>query len=46
MLEDVAGDEGFVDTRVLVRLEVLQRILRDAFVLRSICDLVSKQFHV
>jgi hypothetical protein len=26
MLEDVARDEGFIDARVLVRAEVLQRI--------------------
>ena len=39
MLEDVAGDVGFVDARVLVRLEVLQGILGDAFMLRKICDL-------
>lgn len=39
MLEDVAGDVGFVDARVLVRLEVLQGILRDAFMLRKICHL-------
>lgn len=39
MLEDVAGDVGFVDARVLVRLEVLQGILGDAFMLRKICHL-------
>lgn len=39
MLEDVAGDEGLVDARIFVRLEVLQRFLRDAFMLRSICKL-------
>jgi hypothetical protein len=31
MLEDVAGDEGFIDARVFVRSEVLQRIFGDAF---------------
>lgn len=30
MLEDVAGDEGFVDARVFVRPEVLQGIFRHA----------------
>jgi hypothetical protein len=39
MLEDVARDVGFVDARVLVRLEVLQGILRDALMLRKICHL-------
>jgi hypothetical protein len=39
MLEDVAGDVGFIDARVLVRLEVLQGILGDAFMLRKICHL-------
>lgn len=38
VLEDVAGDEGLVDARVLVRLEVLQRFLGDAFVRGSFCD--------
>lgn len=37
MLEDVAGDEGFIDARVFVRLEMLQRILGHAFVLCSFC---------
>jgi hypothetical protein len=37
VLEDVAGDEGLVDARVLVRSQVLQRIVRDALVLCSFC---------
>jgi hypothetical protein len=36
VLEDVAGDEGFVDARVLVRLQVLERIFGDALVLCSV----------
>jgi hypothetical protein len=37
VLENVAGDEGFVDARVFVRSQVLQRIFRDALVLCSLC---------
>ena len=37
MLEDVARDEGLVDARVLVALEVLQRVVGDALVLRGFC---------
>lgn len=37
MLEDVAGDEGFVDARVFVRPEVLQRIFGDALMPRGFC---------
>lgn len=35
MLEDVAGDEGFVDARVFVGPEVLQRIFGDALMPRG-----------
>jgi hypothetical protein len=38
MLEDVAGDEGFVDARVFVGFKLVQRFFRDAFVLRSCCS--------
>lgn len=37
MFEDVAGDEGFVDARIFVRLQMLQRILGDALMLCSFC---------
>jgi hypothetical protein len=39
MLEDVAGDEGFIDARVLVCSQVLQRIVGDAFVPRGLCTI-------
>lgn len=35
VLEDVAGDEGFIDARVFVRFQMLQRIFRDALMRRS-----------
>ena len=37
VLEDVARDEGLVDTRVLVRLQVLKRIFGDTLMLRGLC---------
>jgi hypothetical protein len=36
VLEDVAGDEGFVDARVLVCSQVLQRVFGDALMPRGI----------
>lgn len=37
VLEDVARDVRLVDARVLVALEVLQRVVGDTLVLRSFC---------
>lgn len=37
VLEDVAGDEGFVDARVFVCFEMLQRVFGDALMLCSFC---------
>lgn len=37
VFKDVAGDEGLVDARVFVRFEVLERVVRDAFVLGRLC---------
>jgi hypothetical protein len=34
VLEDIIGDEGLVDARVFVRLEVNERILRYALMLQ------------
>ena len=35
VLKDVAGDEGFIDTRIFVRFEMLERIFRDALMRRG-----------
>jgi len=46
VLEDVAGDEGFVDTRVFVCFQMLKRICGDTFVLCGLCTpnmMVSEQ---
>jgi hypothetical protein len=37
MLEDVAGDEGLIDARVLVRSQVLQGVFGNALVPRGVC---------
>lgn len=37
MLEDVARDEGLVDARVFVGLEMLQGVVGNALMLRSFC---------
>jgi hypothetical protein len=43
VFEDVAGDEGLVDARVLVCPEMLQRIFRDALMPCGFCEwVVSK----
>ena len=45
MLQDVARYERLVHTRVLVALEVLQRVLGDALMLRGLClPIISKLF--
>jgi hypothetical protein len=41
VLEDVARYKGLVDARVLVRLEVLQRVFRHALMLRSLCQALA-----
>ncbi len=38
MLEDISGDEGFIDTRVFVRLQVLQCIVGNTLVLFGLCE--------
>jgi hypothetical protein len=35
VLEDVAGDEGFIDAGVFVGFQVLQRVFGDALMRRS-----------
>ena len=46
MLENVARDEGFVDTRVFVRSEVLQGIFRDALMPCGFCAFHCNQYMV
>jgi hypothetical protein len=45
MLEDVAGDEGFVDARVFVGSEVLQGIFGDALMPRGFCAINHGQWN-
>lgn len=42
VLEDVARDERLVDARVLVGPEVLQRVVGNALMLRSLCRALAK----
>jgi hypothetical protein len=46
VLEDVSGDEGFIDARVFVRFEVLECVFRYTLMLGGFCrqHLISKQW--